>query len=53
LGVIPPDYWLLDKKCGVRNYEIDISQNNIHYFENIGYTGYILLSSALLILRWK
>jgi hypothetical protein len=31
----------------------EISQNNIHYFENFGDIWYIILNGALLSLRWN
>jgi hypothetical protein len=49
--ILGPGNYYKNLACAHMRYEI--SQNNIHYFEIIGDTWYILLSSALLILRWN
>ena len=41
-------------KCSVRTlWNLKPSQNNIHYFENIGHTWYISLNCTLLLLWWN
>jgi len=45
--------WELFLNVACAHINPEISQNNIHQFENFGDTWYVLLNSALLILTWN